>query len=154
MPTGDATAVPSVQAVRATVCEVQKAYSPAERRTRLVSITAHVTYNFEVGYILEDPRCMQGEDLGRLAGWMVMQFDRAKLGRNDPELEKLTSEWIASAIGKRVYCTCVGTVLYSIGERPDFIFDHAERVWATDDDLSAAENSPPSLESTAPTGGR
>jgi hypothetical protein len=123
---------PAANAASATVCEINHGTSP---RVRTVSITAFVEYDFEHGFYLEDPRCEKGKDLSNLAFLLRIDSSPSKSGWDDPELAKAGSqEWLKGAIGKHVYCTCIGRVSYSDGY-PKFVLDHAERVWASSEDI-------------------
>lgn len=130
------------RAVPATVCEINHGRFQRYQRGRLVSITASAWYDFEHGYFLGDPGCMKGKDLENLTGLLRIDFPAKTTDWDYPELAKVASqEWLKGAIGKYVYCTCVGTVTYSAGY-PKFVLDHAERVWISDTDIFPTDHRP------------
>ena len=119
----------------ATVCEINRSNSQYLKGKRAVSITAAVSYDFEYGFALQDPRCMKGRDLANVHFLLRIAFRPGKSAWDDPELAKAgMQDWLKDAIGKYVYCTCVGTVSYAEGY-PTFVLDHAERVWASSENL-------------------
>ena len=120
---------PNQRPLVASVCEINREAASAQRRSRLVSITAGAWYDFEYGYKLIDDGC--GDPM---TGLLPVSFppgtSHAIPPDGYPELAKLHSdEFMRSALGKRIYCKCVGEVTFSDGH-PTFLLHRAEKVWA------------------------
>ncbi|WP_179504231.1 MULTISPECIES: hypothetical protein [unclassified Sphingomonas] len=112
-----------------TVCELKSMAARQQDGTETVSVTAFASYDFEHGYFLQDIGCSDPID-----GTGSIQIKLPNDSRIEyfPELLKLSSQtWLASILGKKPRCTCLGVASFEHG-RVTFTLKEAGAVWASD----------------------
>lgn len=110
------------------LCELLSANPVGVSNARLVSITAIAYYDFEYGYFLADNGCLK-RDVFNGTGVLKIYLPSATTEDSFPELTKLSSrEFLATSLGQRIYCACIGTIDYPDGV-PRFVLTSA-KVWA------------------------
>ena len=116
------------RATPVTVCEIKREEASGRGQARLVSITTHAYHEYHGGFFLSEPGCVDPSDG---TGLLEIHLPAGQGLSDFPELLKLVSdEWLHDAIGRRVYCICVGEVSFDRGYAV-FTIRQAEKVWAS-----------------------